>query len=931
MRKIQLFVLSVVVVLFTACHGNLWDAIEDLDARVARLEELCKEMNTNITSLQTIVSVIQENDVITGITPIEKGGKVVGYTISFDKHEPITIYNGEDGKDGANGANGVDGKDGYTPILGVAKDTDGVYYWTLDGEWLLDADGNKLRVTGRDGKDGIDGEDGKDGADGKDGQDGQDGKDGVDGEDGKDGQDGINGTNGMDGKDGVTPQLKIENGYWYISYDKGETWTELGKAVGEDGKDGVDGEDGKDGQDGKTGADGKDGDSMFTSVTYDENNVYFTLTNGTVLTIPLGEGVWEALEGLEERIAKLEALCKEMNTNISALQTIVSALQSNDYITAVIPVEKDGKVIGYTIAFGKHDPITIYNGEDGKDGANGTNGIDGKDGYTPILGVAKDTDGVYYWTLDGEWLLDADGNKLRVTGQDGKDGVDGEDGEDGKDGQDGTNGTNGQDGKDGITPQLKIENGYWYISYDKGETWTELGKAVGEDGKDGTNGTDGKDGQDGKPGADGKNGDSMFTSVTYDENNVYFTLTDGSVLIVPRGNESTENKPLDIIKFEDLNVKSALLQMSGIDTNNDREISYGEAATYKGGFSMNGNTAILSFKEFQYFTGITKLGDKSSYDGAFEGCSNLFEIVLPNTIDTIGDYAFYGCGKLSYINFPDNLIYIGSVAFEKCALTDVILPNTVKYIGHGAFNCESLESFTFPEYLESTEYPYHLFFTYTSGDSKKHYLNNLKNIFWNCKNEILLSYSTTHQYVNYNFLYLSATSSNFVSAPNIESIAFGENVTIIPDDLCSRCTNLKTVIFGKNITSIGNSAFYSCSSLMKVVIPERVTSIGNSAFSYCSSLTNVVIPEKVTSIGNNAFSGCSSLTNVVIPERVKSIGNYALSDCKTVYFKGIDPPTLGSGVFNANVTIYVPMDYVGVYKNASGWSSYKDKIVGYDF
>ena len=528
MRKIQLFVLSVVVVLFTACHDNLWDAIEDLDARVARLEELCKEMNTNITSLQTIVSVIQENDVITGITPIEKGGKVVGYTISFDKHDPITIYNGEDGKDGANGTNGIDGKDGYTPILGVAQDSDGVYYWTLDGEWLLDAEGNKLRVTGRDGKDGVDGEDGKDGADGKDGQDGQDGKDGT------------NGTNGMDGKDGVTPQLKIEEGYWYISYDNGATWTELGKAVGEDGKDGQDGKPGADGKD------GKDGDSMFTKVTYDEKNVYLTLTNGTVLTIPLGEGVWEALEGLEERIAKLEELCKEMNTNISALQTIVSALQSNDCITAVVPIEKGGKVIGYTITFGKHDPITIYNGEDGKDGVNGTNGVDGKDGYTPILGVAKDTDGVYYWTLDGEWLLDADGNKLRVTGRDGKDGVDGEDGkdgvdgEDGKDGQDGANGTNGVDGKDGVTPQLKIENGYWYISYDKGATWTELGKAVGEDGKDGVDGEDGKDGQDGKPGADGKNGDSMFMSVTYDNNNVYLTLTDGSVLIVPKGNSTSD-------------------------------------------------------------------------------------------------------------------------------------------------------------------------------------------------------------------------------------------------------------------------------------------------------------------------------------------------------------------------------------------------------
>lgn len=550
MKKIQLFVLSVVVVLFTACHGNIWDAIDDLDARVARLEELCKEMNTNITSLQTIVSVIQENDVITGITPIEKGGKVVGYTISFDKHEPITIYNGEDGKDGANG---VDGKDGYTPILGVAKDTDGVYYWTLDGEWLLDAEGNKLRVTGRDGKDGIDGEDGKDGADGKDGQDGQDGKDGVDGADGKDGQDGTNGTNGADGKDGVTPQLKIEEGYWYISYDNGATWTELGKAVGEDGQNGTNGTNGKDGQ---------DGDSMFSKVTYDEKNAYLTLADGTVLTIPLGEGVWEKLEDLEERIAELEALCKEMNTNIVALQTIVAALQNNDYITGVAPITKDGKTIGYVISFAKNDPITIYNGEDGKDGANGTNGQDGKDGvdgYTPILGVAKDTDGVYYWTLDGQWLLDADGNKLRVTGrdgkdgqdgQDGKDGVDGEDGKDGVDGEDGidgengqngTNGTNGVDGKDGVTPQLKIENNYWYVSYDKGVTWTELGKAVGEDGKDGIDGEDGKPGTDGKPGKDGVDGDSMFSNVTYDENNVYFILTNGTTLVVPRGNSSTSD------------------------------------------------------------------------------------------------------------------------------------------------------------------------------------------------------------------------------------------------------------------------------------------------------------------------------------------------------------------------------------------------------
>ena len=507
MKKLNLLILSIVVCLLSACHGNLWDAIEDLDSRVARLEELCKEMNTNISSLQTIVSVIQENDVITAVVPIEKGGKVIGYTITFAKHDPITIYNGIDGKDGANGqngmngTNGIDGKDGQTPIIGVAKDVDGVYYWTLNGEWLLDADGDKIRVTGEDGKDGADG---KDGVDGKDGQDG---------------------TNGTNGKDGVTPQLKIEEGYWYVSYDNGATWIEVGKAVGEDGKDGANG------TNGTNGKDGQDGDSMFASVTYDEKNVTLTLADGTKLVIPLGEGVWDALEGLEERIAKLEELCKEMNTNISALQTIVSALQSNDCITAVVPIEKGGKVIGYTITFAKHDPITIYNGEDGKDGVDGTNGtngangIDGKDGQTPIIGVAKHTDGVYYWTLNGEWLLDADGDKIRVTGKDGVDGTDG---------QDGTNGANGTNGQDGVTPQLKIENKYWYVSYDNGATWVEIGKAVGEDGedgKDGVNGTDGKDGQD---------GDSMFTNVTFDDANVYFTLADGTVLVVPRGNSVSD-------------------------------------------------------------------------------------------------------------------------------------------------------------------------------------------------------------------------------------------------------------------------------------------------------------------------------------------------------------------------------------------------------
>ena len=185
------------------------------------------------------------------------------------------------------------------------------------------------------------------------------------------------------------------------------------------------------------------------------------------------DDLWNSVHGLEDRVAKLEEFCKQMNTNISSLQTLVTALQSNDYITGVTPITNDGEIIGYTITFAKSNSITIYNGTDGKDGVDGE---DGTDAVTPTIGVKQDSDGVYYWTLNGEWLTDEHGNKIKAEGSDGKDGSDGEDG---NDGADGTN------GKDGITPQFKIENDYWYISYNNGETWEQLAKATGEDGKDG--------------------------------------------------------------------------------------------------------------------------------------------------------------------------------------------------------------------------------------------------------------------------------------------------------------------------------------------------------------------------------------------------------------------------------------------------------------
>ena len=625
--------------------------------------------------------------------------------------------------------------------------------------------------------------------------------------------------------------------------------------------------------------------------------------------------IWDAIDGLDSRVTKLEELCKEMNTNITSLQTIVSVLQSNDFITGIVEIKKNGEVIGYTITFGKHDPITIYHGQNGKDGA------DGKDGSTPVIGVAQDTDGVYYWTLNGEWLLDDNGNKLPVSG---------------KDGQNGTNGSNGQDGKDGITPQLKIEEGYWYISYDNGATWTQLGKATGEDGKDGTDGEDGKDGQNGTDGKDGQDGDSMFQSVTQDENYVYFTLADGTVIKIAKGNgQNNQPNENDIINFRDLAVKSALLKL-GIDTTKDNEISYGEAAAFTGEISITDKTSIYSFKEFQYFTSMTSIGND-----AFSGCSNLFEIMIPNNIKTIGDNAFAYCTSLSCITIPKNVTSIGRLAFYSCSsLTSITILNDAISVGANAFaNDPQLESFTFPENYngepfvfgtcEFDQYGYDIPTTspktiyWNTIDYQKDFFENRDG--YNYTEKVYGICGGIERKVGYN-------PEVIILPKNTSNIIFGDEVKTIPNYLCAYMDGLTTITLPNNVIGIGNGAFCN-SSVTSINIPNSVTSIGSKAFYECKNIESIMIPNNVVTIESYLCAYCPSLTSVTIGNSVTNIDNYAFYSCsslKYLYCKTTTPPLLGSSAIpNTIGIIYVPRASVDEYKAL--WSEYADKIIGYDF
>ncbi len=141
------------------------------------------------------------------------------------------------------------------------------------------------------------------------------------------------------------------------------------------------------------------------------------------------------VDELEDRVTALEKL----QTQVNDLQNLVKALEAKDYVTAVQPIVEGGVTVGYAIMFSQSDPIELRNGKNGADGQDGAAGKDGS-----VVSIKQDTDGIYYWTIDGEFT----NPKLRV---------------------------------DGVTPAFKIDDeGYLCVSYDGSTTWTRLGKAAAD-------------------------------------------------------------------------------------------------------------------------------------------------------------------------------------------------------------------------------------------------------------------------------------------------------------------------------------------------------------------------------------------------------------------------------------------------------------------
>lgn len=600
----------------------------------------------------------------------------------------------------------------------------------------------------------------------------------------------------------------------------------------------------------------------------------------------------EELAAQAARIAALEAWQAETNTNIEALQTLLS---TTDYITAVTPVVKDGVEVGFTISFLNTPAITIYHG---------TKGDKGDKGDTPQIGATQADDGNWYWTLNGEFLTDTDGNPIRANGTQGEQGDQGPAGDDAPLPQLATGAKLNEQQITTDSQNKDIEPDAIYLSVDGGQTWTRVS---------------GEKGNTGSTGPTGPQGDSFFETVdTTNADYVTFKLADGSTFQVPRytGIGLTFDVPGVSLPYG----QTAKIQciVTGIDNPTADDLYLITVPDgWKASISVNltltvtapdtdsegeilvmldnkkGSTTIgrIPVKTAGGIVGTVLKADglaSGQIASLINGRTDLTDVILTNctlsssdwsairnnksleTIDlgesTYNSVSFYymhnvvGNSTLQLLTVPDGVTTISERAFYDCdKLTTVTIPASVKEIWWESFkNCEAMTTFTIP------------------ADSKLTKIGR----------------------------------EAFACCYKLESIFIPATVKTIDKSAFNICRSLKSVTFaeGSQLTEIPYFCFADNEALTAIEIPPLVTTLGESVFEGCAMLANITFPAGVTSIGKRAFSGCSSLATVT-----------CLAET---------PPTLGETVFykcDALTEIRVPAGSVDAYKAA--WSAYADKIV----
>ena len=426
---------------------------------------------------------------------------------------------------------------------------------------------------------------------------------------------------------------------------------------------------------------------------------------------------------------------------------------------------------------------------------------------------------------------------------------------------------------------------------------------------------------------------------------------------------SIEAQTDDPITFADSKVKE--ICVANWDTNSDGELSTAEAAAVSDlGEVFESNPNINSFNELQYFTGLKSIGD-----GAFQYCTGLTSINIPNSVTSIGYSAFFSCNSLTDIVIPNSVVNIGRGAFEYTAWYDHQSEGVV-YAGKVAYSYKgTMPSNTSIEFDEGT---------LSISDDVFYTLDNLISV--TIPKSVVAIGRDAFACKNLSNIIVDADNKVFDSRDNCNAIIetatnkliVGSVNTVIPNSVTSIGEraffdrNLENIVIPESVTSIGDVAFYGC-TFQNITIPKSVTSIGGSAFADCNKLQTMnvdgdnhvydsrnncnaiietatnklvsgcrktIIPNSVSSIGRAAFAN-DTIDLIVIPESITFIDDLAFYRSMThkdskIIFKSSIPPTFGKEVFySKSGTMYVPIGCKETYIMANEECKYF-KIVEYE-
>ena len=362
------------------------------------------------------------------------------------------------------------------------------------------------------------------------------------------------------------------------------------------------------------------------------------------------------------------------------------------------------------------------------------------------------------------------------------------------------------------------------------------------------------------------------------------------------------------------------------------------SATFDGSVKVIGDDAFSDclwiLKNVVISDSVTSIGDKAFFNclglkslvignnvttinsNAFAVCQNLKSVIVPDSVTTIGSFAFNNCSGITSVIIGNGVTNIEERAFFACtSLTGVNIGSSVESIGDWAFElCTNLESVTIPGSVK------HIGGGSFAGCSKlteiivsaenKNFLSE-NGVLFNKAKTVICQYPAgkSGDYIIPGSVKIIACAA-FNRCPTLTNVIIPDSVVDIDDSAFTGGESLKSIEIGNSVKRIGDFAFAGCVNLMGVNLPNNLKEIGNAAFLNCSDLGSVVIPNSVITIGATAFERCTSLKSVVIGNSVKAIDGWAFQSCTNlseIYFNG-DAPKIGDGSFEyltSNPTVYV--------------------------